>query len=142
MLYEDAVVDALADYLRGRGWEILVAARSTQLGDDLIAARDGQRLVVEAKGEGSAVATSKRYGKPFDKGQINVSASVAVMRQLRLTGTVDSDTRLGVAFPDTDGYRSFVGPATPALHRASIGVFWVDRELGVTVDTPWSAEHV
>ena len=47
------------------GYEIKQRFTETQQGDDIIAVRDGETLLVEAKGDTSARKGSRRYGKPF-----------------------------------------------------------------------------
>jgi membrane-bound lytic murein transglycosylase B len=71
VLYEDDVVAAVAAYLHANGWEIESTALATQHGDDIVAMRDGERLIVEAKGEGSSKAHTSRYGKAFNQGQVS-----------------------------------------------------------------------
>ena len=70
VLTEDQVIDAVRDYLVRRSWRIVARATAVQRGDDLVAEREGERLVVEAKGAGSSKVGTARYGKTFNKGQV------------------------------------------------------------------------
>ena len=47
MLYEDDLVAAVVAHLLVEGWMIENTAIATQHGDDIVATRDSQRLVVE-----------------------------------------------------------------------------------------------
>lgn len=54
VLTEDEVIDVMRDYLAGRSWWIIARATAIQRGDDLVAERGAERLVIEAKGAGSS----------------------------------------------------------------------------------------
>jgi hypothetical protein len=141
VLYEDDIVDAVAAHLTAQGWVVTQALRAPQRGDDLIAHTGARRLIVEAKGETSSNPRSSRYGKAFDRTQVDVSTAEAVMRQLRLAGRAedacDEDTLFAVAFPDTSVYRSLVDPAARLLYRVGLGIFWVTPATTVTLSAPW-----
>jgi HJR/Mrr/RecB family endonuclease len=68
VLTEDQVVEAVAVHLTAQGWVVKSRALATQHGDDLVLSRNGVRLVVEAKGEGSSKPGTKRYGQTFTSG--------------------------------------------------------------------------
>lgn len=84
MIYEDQVVAAVVAHLRRDGWNVESTALATQHGDDIVATRHDERLVVEAKGEGSSKAHTKRFGSPFTNQQASVHIAVAVLRSMRV----------------------------------------------------------
>jgi hypothetical protein len=131
MLLEDDVVGAVAAYLTGQRWVIRQALRSSERGDDIIAERAGDRLLVEAKGETSAQSASARYGKPFSASQVGSHVGRAVLRALRFVSDGD---RAGVAFPDERLHRHEVAKIQQALRLLDVVVFWVASDLTVTVD--------
>lgn len=136
MLLEDDVVDAVAGLLRQQGWTIESVAYAHQRGDDIVATKDGVRLLVEAKGEGSSKALSKRYGKPFTGNQVGSHVGVAVVRALRWASL--GEARAALAFPDNPHHRRQVDPIAPALEQVGIGVFWVTAERYVQLASPWT----
>lgn len=131
MLREDDVVAAVAAYLRNEGWEIESTALATQHGDDIVATRDGERLVVEAKGEGSSKAHTKRFGSPFTNQQASVHIAVAVLRSMRVVS--EGTSTAAIALPAVDSHRREVDRVAPALSKMGIWVFWVARDGAVTL---------
>lgn len=137
MLYEDQVVDAVCRYLEAQGWRIETRAHAHQHGDDIVAVRETQRLVVEAKGAGSSKEGTRRYGQSFNRGQVKTHIGVAVLRALG----VASDRRAlsAVAFPADPNHRDVAGRILPALAAAGVGVFWVNDDHDVTAQLPWTS---
>jgi hypothetical protein len=129
--YEDEVVSAVVAYLSAEGWTIESTALATQHGDDIVATRNDERIVVEAKGEGSSKTHTSRYGKPFNKGQASTHIGVAVLRSLRV---VSQGTSIAaIALPAVDSHRYEVDRIAPALSTVGIWVFWVAQDGGVSV---------
>ncbi len=131
MLYEDDVVEAVRRFLATTGWSIESVALATQHGDDLTATRAGRRLSIEAKGEGSSMSHTKRYGSSFNRGQVASHVAVAVTRALAVVSQGDSIA--GVAFPWNEFHRDRVALIAPALARLGVVVFWVSSDLSVEV---------
>jgi len=131
MLYEDDVVSAVVVYLRAHGWDVESTALATEHGDDIVATRDGERIVVEAKGEGSSKAHTARFGKPFTNQQASVHVAVATLRSMRVVS--EGTSTAAIAFPDVASHRREVDRATPALSTLGIWVFWVAQDGAVTL---------
>lgn len=139
MIYEDHVVEAVCALLREHGYEIESKSTVRQHGEDIVANRDGQRIVVEAKGEGSSKEHTKRFGKPFTKGQVFDHVAKAVLKALRVASA--GEARPAVALPDNPHHRDEIARAQPALRRAGVGVFWVAADgesRHAMFDGPWS----
>lgn len=129
MLYEDDVVGAVVAHLRSEGWEIESTSLATQHGDDIVATRGDDRLLVEAKGEGSSKTHTKRYGSPFTNQQASVHVAVAVLRSLRV---VAKGTGLAaIALPEVESHTREIERIAPALQQLGVQVFWVNRDLQV-----------
>ena len=135
MLYEDQVVDAVCTQLEADGWHIQSRAHAHQHGDDIVAVRGDERLVVEAKGAGSSKEGTRRYGSSFDRGQVKTHVGVAVLRALGVAS--ERTARSAVAFPEDRNHRDVAGRIVPALAAAGVGVFWVDDDCNVTAQLPW-----
>lgn len=67
-------------HLQSKGLAIESYALSHQHGDDVVAIRGSERLIVEAKSEGGSKPHTKKFGQPFDVGQGYSHVSRAVVR--------------------------------------------------------------
>ena len=134
MLTEDEVVDAVCRELQARGWEIVRRATASQRGDDIVAARGEDRLVIEAKGAGSSKEGTRRYGKEFNSGQVFDHVAKAILKALRVVSAGES--LAGVALPDNENHRREVEQVSRALTELGIAVFWVREGADVTVESP------
>lgn len=130
-LYEDDVVQAVIDYLVSEGWTIDSFALSHQHGDDIVASRGAQQLIIEAKGDGSSKSNTARFGKPFTRNQVKTHVSVAVVRAMQVTSK--GLARAAVALPDSEFHRVEVGRIAPALRSVGIWVFWVSSDHSVEI---------
>lgn len=128
-LYEDDVVRAVMGYLKSEGWTIESFALSHQHGDDIVASRRGQRLVIEAKGDGSSKSTTARFGKSFTRNQVKTHVAVAVVRAMRVVSA--GVARAGLALPGSEFHRVEIDRIAPALCFLGIQVFWVAADCSV-----------
>ena len=134
MLTEDDVIDAVRDHLVAQGWEVVTRARATQRGEDLVVARHGQRLSIEAKGEGSSKEGTARYGKTFSNAQVRSHVARAVQRSGALAADPEDGTQsAGAALPDTPAHQQHVQRVRVALDRLGVKVFWVAAGGGVSL---------
>lgn len=127
------MVDAVVTYLRAEGWIVESTALATQHGDDIVATRNGARLIVEAKGEGSSKPHTSRYGKPFSQGQASTHVGVAVLRSLRVVA--EGAAAAAIALPDVQSHRREVDRVGAALSKVGVLVFWVDQDRVVMVQS-------
>ena len=128
-LYEDDVVRAVIDYLEFDGWTIESFALSHQHGDDIVASRGEERLIIEAKGDGSSKNTTARFGKPFTRNQVKTHVSVAVVRAMQVASM--GVALPAVALPASEFHRIEVERIAPALRSIGIWVFWVSIDHSV-----------
>ncbi len=132
LIYEDDVVRATMRYLKGDGWSIESYSLAHQHGDDIVATRGDERLVVEAKGAGSSKEGTRRFGEAFTRNQVRSHVSVAVHRALRVWSS--GGAMAGLAFPDDAYHRSMVAPIQPALTQLGVTVFWVSADGQVSTE--------
>ena len=130
MLYENDVIDAVRLHLEKQDYSVHAFCHSHQRGHDIHAKHPKKKdLFIEAKGEGSARVGSLRYGRTFNKGQVNDHVGRAILRALHYrAGKNDS----GVAFPDNDHHRNEVIPIRSILFKAGIRIFMVAGNKRVT----------
>lgn len=135
MLTEDDVIDAVRDLLVERGWTIVARATAIQRGHDLVAERQGGRLIIEAKGAGSSKQGTARYGQAFSAGQVFDHVSKAILKALRVAAA--GSDRAAVALPDNPHHRNEIAQVHEALDRVDVGVFWVTEVGTVKLEARW-----
>ncbi len=137
MLTENEIIEAVAQFLIGKGYAIEHVSTTLQHGDDIIAyhSQMGIRLYIEAKGETSAQTASARYGKPFDRNQTLSHVSRAFYRAatMQQKDTPDEWRLVAIALPANTLHKKCVAAIQAALTRLEIAVFWVDSQQVVTV---------
>ena len=144
LLDENAVVDAVADFLAASGYEILQKLHGHQRGIDIVARRrrNGHLLHVEAKGGTSTRVGSAKFGKPMGGGEVRINIAealyTAAVAATRARAAEDPDLVSAVAFPDDARHRKYADPLRPAFDRLGIGVFWVHKADSVTLEAGWS----
>lgn len=131
VLVEGFVVARTCEELQRRGWTTTAVLATSHHGDDIVARRGGDRLRVEAKGVGSSVATSNRYGKPFNAGQVTISVGQAVFKALQV---LEAGDRAGIALPDTLAFRAKVQSVSKSVERLGLAIFWVSEDNSVIVE--------
>jgi hypothetical protein len=143
LLDENAIVDAVAGFLAGHGYEIEQQLHGHQKGVDIIACRHVPRrlIYVEAKGGTSSRVGSANHGKPMGSGEVRINIAEALYTAVIVAtrDDVDGEQQLvsAVAFHDDERHRKHAEPLRPALDRLNIGVFWVTSDHVVVLEGPW-----
>jgi hypothetical protein len=90
-------------------------------------------LYVEAKGGTSSREGSARFGKPFTGNQVFDRVAKAVYTALCLRANHPQRDRedVGVAFPDTPGFRKLLDPISQQLTEAGVRVYLVDAKMRI-----------
>jgi len=136
-LNENDVVDAVCRYLKRSGYEIVQISHTRQQGDDIVAARAGERLIVEAKGATSARESSRRFGTAFSSAQIKVHVAETVYRAVQVLSRpmVNGEkVRAGIALPDNLLHRREIDSVSIMLRKLEIVVFWVSDADNATMN--------
>jgi Holliday junction resolvase-like predicted endonuclease len=135
ILTEDAVVEATCACLKNAGWRIVQQLTSRDRGVDVIATNDGRRLLIEAKGQGSAREGSARFGLAFSSGQVFDHVAKAVLVALR---AVSDGDLAAVALPDDRLHRGEINRVRRALDAVAVGVFWAPAQGPATFEGSWT----
>jgi hypothetical protein len=140
--WEGNVQSRVATHLAATGWSIIRVADTAQRerGVDIIAERDGQRLLVEVKGWPSTTyARGEHAGQPkptqpglqathwFDEGVTTL-----------IRRGIEPGSRLALALPDMPRYRTLLAEADWALDRLDITVYLVTADGAVEM---WKQEN-
>ncbi|ARJ07561.1 hypothetical protein B5808_19375 (plasmid) [Cnuibacter physcomitrellae] len=129
LLSEDDVVRSVMAHLKAGGWTIESFALSHQHGDDIVAVRGMEKLLVEAKGEGSSRVGSRRHGLAFNRNQVRTHVSVAVVRAMQVVSSAHAAA--AIALPSNVLHRSEVTRIAVALRMIGVQVFWVAADGSV-----------
>jgi hypothetical protein len=132
---EGNVQSRLVTHLAGADWRILSVADTArrEQGIDIVAERDGARLLVEVKGWPSTTyARGERAGQPkptqptLQAAHWFASGLTTLIRRGGSTGV-----RLALALPDKRRYRGLLGEVGWALERLDITVYLVAADGSV-----------
>jgi len=124
ILSEDQVVEAVSQYLIERGYREVSRSLATEQGVDLIMSHAGEQLYIEAKGAGSSRATSARYGKAFNAGQVFDHVAKAMLKALEVVAA--GRARAAIAVPADRLHVSRIDRIQPVLDELQIAVFLVN----------------
>ena len=127
MLTENDVVLAVCNKLKDKGFEIKQSLHTSETGIDIIATKNSYTLYVEAKGETSALKTSKRFGHPFNQSQIKSHIGQALLYVSKIISKHEDSIDIGIAIalPDNEGHRKVINEISYSLLKMGIYVFWV-----------------
>jgi len=140
--WEGNVQSRVATYLAATGWSIIRVADTAQRerGVDIIADRDGRRLLVEVKGwPSSTYARGEHAGqpKPTQPGLQATHWFAEGLTTLIRRGT-EPGARLALALPGMPRYRTLLAEAGWALDRLDIRVYLVTADGAVET---WEQEN-
>jgi len=129
MLTENQIVKKVTEFLKRKGYKIKQSLNTTQKGIDIIAQNNSEEIYIEAKGETSSLKNSKRYGEPFNKNQVKIHISAALLATIKVISKKPSGdkTKTGIALPDNNEHRSIIHEIKPILKKLDIQIFWVDN---------------
>lgn len=132
MLNENRVVEAVCRHLIAMGYVIEQQCSTRDRGIDIIAAKDGRRLVVEAKGGTSSFSESNRYGKEDTLSQVYDRVSKGIYACMCLVAERTEDDVV-LAVPRTPAFERYLAPVAERLRQIGIKVFFVEEDGEVRV---------
>jgi hypothetical protein len=141
VLTESQVISAVRQYLESHGFQVTRTLSEYEQGIDIqgTAPDHKKKISIEAKGETSSKAGSKRFGKPFSSGQVFDHVSKALYCASR-----DSSLGMlaGMAFPQNDLHIQCVNKIIPTLRQLGIEVFWVLPGGEVETERIWKINGI
>ncbi|MBK6543461.1 MAG: hypothetical protein IPG10_19735 [Flavobacteriales bacterium] len=129
-LCEDEVVGHLAAWFRLQGFAITKETRGHHHGIDMDVVRNGERIVVEAKGARGNKSTRKH--DYFDQNQIKVHLGMALVKALELK-LKHPEAIVAIAHPEDDLVKRTIGRLVEQLAGMGIRHYWVSGTGSVTV---------
>jgi len=126
-LTEDEITEILSDHLIGSGWEIVSRAKGNNRGADIVAKKNDKIICIEAKGGGSQLPTSKRYGQSFTRLQCQIHTDVAFACLPRMKTRYRPDF-IGLALPDDEYHFESVSEILHAIKKLGAGLWLVGKD--------------
>lgn len=125
-LTENEVVTILMDYLQNEGYKIDSYCLGQTHGKDIVAEKDNQKLIVEAKGAMASNQSPTKTRKQFDSSQIKAHFGRALVKVLEEKYSEPSSV-VAIAHPEDEYIRKLIGHLSPFLKSLGIRHYWVSR---------------
>jgi hypothetical protein len=122
LLNEDEVVNLASAYLETCGWVIIHKLNGNQSGIDIVAERNGQRLLIEAKG----CTTGASPDRAIHIQPHRTNSSIAAVG--KAVYLYDGVASIALALPDEHGFRAQIERAQAGLKQLGVAVLWVSHE--------------
>ena len=141
--WEGNVQDAIVAHLQAERWTVVSAAdtASQARGIDIVAERDGRRLLVEVKGyPGTTYARGPRAGQPKPTQptvQAQMWLSHALLKTMR-TREKHPEAQVAIGLPEMPRYHSLLGEIVGSLAALDVHVLLMHDDR--TVST-WRKDH-
>lgn len=139
--WEGNVQSAVVSFLAKAGWRIVSVADTArcQQGTDVIAEREGSRLLVEVKGRPSSTYARGERAGPRKPTQPSTQAGIWFAQGLTtlIRRGAEPQGRLAVTLPDKPRYRTLFAEAGWALRRLDVAAYLVAADGSVQT---WEGE--
>jgi len=126
-LTEDETVNRLMKYLKSINYEIISFCHGHQRGIDIIASRNGQRLLVEVKGAKANHNSLIKKRAFFDSGQIKDHFGKAIVKAMEMKTDYPDDI-VAIAHPADKRIEKNLSKSIPHLEKLGVKHFWVSAD--------------
>lgn len=123
-LTEDQTVELLIEWLKDKGYNITSYCLGQKRGYDIVAEKDGQKLIVEVKGAKASDDAPTKKRKYFNSGQIKTHFGKAIVKTMETKVSFPNDL-VAIAHPFDDDIIKAIGYVVPQLERLNIIHYWV-----------------
>ena len=127
---EDEIITILIEHLKQNGWTITSSCLGQERGNDIVASKANNTLIIEAKGAkaGDNAPTKKR--EHFDSGQIKTHFGKAIVKILD-EKHLNPKAKFAIAHPDDTDISRTIGHLIPFLKSLGINHYWVSADSTV-----------
>jgi len=132
-LTENEVIDNLCYWLGKNGWVILEKSKGHSRGIDIKASRNGQVLIIEAKGSKGNPRSHVTTRPRFDSGQIKDHFGKAIVKVLEQKHS-NPKAIIGIAQPNDDYLIKHIHDAAEEIRKMGIRLYWVESKDNVIVE--------
>ncbi len=123
-LTEDEVIEHLEQWLRKMKWQDIKTTKGHARGLDLIAQKNKESLIVEAKGARANPKSHVKKREKFDCGQIKTHFGKAIVKVLEERNKNPNAT-IAIAHPEDIDIRNCLDKVLPEIKKFSIKLYWV-----------------
>ena len=120
-------------HLSAEGWTIEDFCLGQTRGCDIVAVRNGVKMLVEVKGARASDDSPTKKRAYFDSGQIKTHFGKAIVKIMD-DKHANPDAHFAIAHPNDVLIRNAIGHLTPALKALDIKHYWVSNDGTVTQD--------
>lgn len=125
-LTEDEVVAILSKELENDGWTIISQCFGQSKGNDIEATKNGETLIIEAKGAKSNDYSPTKKREFFNSVQIKSHFGRAIVK---IMSDIEKNPnyKYAIAHPDDELIKKTIGKIIPQLEKLTIKHYWVKR---------------
>ncbi len=124
-LTENEVIDNLCAWLMSKGWEKPETRKNHEKGIDIKACKDGELLIIEAKGSMGNPHSYATIRDKFDSGQIKDHFGKALVKVLEERHK-NPNAIIAIAQPDDVDIRRTLKDVIPEVSKFNIKFYWVE----------------
>lgn len=132
-LTEDKTVLLLIAYLNSKDYDIISYCLGQKRGYDIIAEKNGQKLIIEVKGAKANKDSPTKRREYFDSGQIKTHFGKAIVKSLE-TKVKFPNSKIAIAHPDDKDIKKAIGELIHEINKFGITHFWVNPNGSVIED--------
>jgi len=132
-LTEDETILILIDHLKENDWKIESYCLGQQKGNDIVAKKDKETLIIEAKGAKASDNSPTKKREKFSSGQIKTHFGKALVKILD-EKYLNPNAQFAIAQPDDNDIRKSVGHIIPFLKQLEINHYWVSSDSKIILE--------
>ena len=134
ILLEEEVVENLSIWLMEHDWSIVEKNLGHKHGPDLVASKEGYRLLVEAKGSKGNPKSHVTTRPRFNSGQIKDHFGKAIVKILEEKNK-DPELIVAIAQPDDEYIKDVLQSSAEEVRKMGVLLLWVESATKVSVDS-------
>lgn len=130
-LTENEVIEYLEIWLKNNGWTITKTSKNQSHGIDILAQKELETLIIEAKGSKGSPDSPTTKRKQFSPGQLNTHLGVALVKILK-EKHLHPTAKIAIAHPDDEYIRNCLKDVINEIKKFNVIFFWVKSSEDVT----------
>ena len=123
-LTEDRTVELLIEHLKTENYTIESFCLGQKRGYDIVAKKNGKKLIVEVKGAKAHNNSPTKRRQYFDSGQIKTHFGKAIVKALE-TKVKFPTSDIAIAHPNDENIKKVIGELISEINKFGIIHFWV-----------------
>ena len=132
-LTENRTIELLMPHLTKQGYEIESFCLGQTRGYDVVAVKNGKKLLIEVKGAKAHKDSPTKRRDYFNSGQIKTHLGKAIIKCLE-TKVAFPNAEIAIAHPEDEQIRKAIASIIPELNKIGIQHYWVNANGKVTLE--------